>query len=447
MMRFLLSFGLLGFYVVSGFSQESLQQRIEMAHDFDTLYVTGPIKAEAIIVSKPLTLIGVNKPIINGLERGSVVTITADQVTLSGFEVTYSGKTIADEPAGIKIESNFVNITNNELHHVFFGIYVAGGKNITIANNYVHPGKDYALRAGHGITIWNCEESEVFGNTVEDARDGIFLNYTNRISIHDNHVFDCRYGLHSMFSNTVVFRNNYVHDNLLGCALMYSKDLVAVGNTIEWHRRGASSYAFLLKDIEEVEMFDNKIRSNSVGVYAEGVSQKINSKSVIKHNLIEGNDYAFAFHSSISILITDNIIRDNLKDINKLGGHISNTTLWNENGRGNVWSNYRGYDYDNNGIGDQTYIVKSTLDRIAEERNPGRIFLHTPAQRILEGIVDMFPVLQTKILIHDEFPVMTSPSDEERKTLPIFYSVMFFSTLLAVLAIYLLSSYTRRNWI
>lgn len=431
----------------NGFSQESLQERINQATANDTLVVAGVIKAEPIVISKPLTIIGKNKPVVDGLGKGSVVTITADHVRFSGFEIKNSGQNLVDESAGIKVESSFVTVSNNELHHVFFGIYIAGGKKIKISDNYVHPGKDYALRAGHAITIWNCAESEINGNRIENARDGIFLNYTENVLIYDNVVSDCRYGLHSMYSSTLIFKNNHVYENLLGCALMYSKNMIVTDNIIEWHRKGSSSYGFLLKDIEEVTMQSNIIRSNTIAVYAEGVSQKINSNSVIKSNTIEGNDCAFALHSTVSVTIKENRVADNLKDIEKLGEHISSTTHWSENGRGNQWANYRGYDADGDLLGDQPYIVKSGLDHLTDERNPLRIFLHTPAHRALENMIRLFPLLEEKVLLNDAYPVMQQQTEAEAKIQPLFISVMILSTILGLVLIRRFSVLTGRNWI
>ena len=429
-------------------AQQSLQKKINETKNGDTLYVSGLLFSEPIFITRPITLIGTNKPIIDGSGIGNVITIKSDYVTVSGFIIQNSGKNQVDEPSGIMAEGNYITLDHNEIKDVFFGITIQGGKKVFINNNYLHPGKDYGSRPGHVITIWNCAESEVKNNKIESGRDGIFLNYTANIDIENNVVTDCRYALHSMYSEKLVFANNYVYKNLLGCALMYSKNLVATGNRIEWQRTGSSPYGFLLKDIETLTMTGNYITANSIGIYAEGVSQKINSHSIIRNNVIEGNDVAFALHSTVNVDFIDNQVSDNLCDIQKMGQHISSETKWNENGSGNYWSNYRGYDDNNDGIGEQPFKVENILDKMTNPRNPLRVFMHTPAHRILESMMRMFPVLNGTTVMQDDFPKMkTSSFANEIDHTGLLVTTLVLSVSFSVLLFFLISKYAERHWL
>lgn len=430
------------------FAQHSLQKIIDQSENGDTIYVSGLLTAEPIVIKKPLTLIGINNPVIDGNGIGNVISIKSDHVAINGFIIQNSGKNQVDEPSGIKAEGNYISLHHNEIKNVFFGITILGGKKVFINDNYLHPGKIYGSRPGHVITIWNCAESEVKNNKIESGRDGIFLNYTANIDIENNIVTDCRYALHSMYSEKLVFADNYVYKNLLGCALMYSKNLVATGNRIEWQRTGSSPYGFLLKDIESLTMTGNHLTANSIGIYAEGVSQKINSHSVIRNNVIEGNDCAFALHSTVKVDFIDNQVSDNLTDILKMGQHISAETKWNENGSGNYWSNYRGYDENNDGIGEQPFKVENTLDKMTNPRNPLRVFMHTPAHRIIESMMRIFPVLNGGTVMQDDFPKMKIPSNNQQSEKSgIILSTLLLSAALTMTMVVMLSKYIQRNWL
>lgn len=388
-------------------AQSDLQLKINKANDFDTLYVTEGIYVGNIHIQKPLVLIGVNQPILDGQFIGTVVMIESHHVTLTGFKIINSGKDLIEESSGIKIKGHHITIKDNYILDVFFGIHVIGGKDISIINNMIIPGKEHADRIGHAISIWNCESSIISHNKIREGRDGIFLNYTANVTIEFNEVTDSRYALHSMYSNHLTFSNNYVYKNLLGCALMYSKNLIAKHNRIEWHREGSSPYGFLLKDIENVTMEENSITANGVGIYAEGVSQRLDSYTMIRKNIIRGNDFAFGLHSTVKMTVSENIIVDNLVEVQRLGHHLSASNQWSsEAGKGNLWSAYKGYDLDGNGVGDQPFIVKNMFEKMNDPRSPLRAFIHTPSHRILESVATSFPLLTSQNLLTDSFPMV-----------------------------------------
>lgn len=427
---------------------ESIQERINNAKPHDTIRIEKGIYKGFIIVSKPICLTGIGQPVIDGMQNGSVILIKSDSVVISGFKIINSGKGIMDESAGIKIEGNYIEIKNNEITNVFFGISVLGGSHVLIEKNYLHPGENYAERAGHVINIWNCTDSKIFNNTISSGRDGIFLTYNKNVVIRNNEVTKCRYALHSMYSEQMIFSQNKVYENLLGCALMYSKNLTAENNQITWQRKGSSPYGFLLKDIENLEMRENLIAANSIGIYAEGVSQKTGTSSIIENNQIEGNDCALAFHSTVKLLFFGNEITDNLSDIRKLGQHISSDIEWIKNGRGNFWSNYRGYDLNNDNIGELPFQVNSVKNFSGDPRNPFRMFLHTPSYEILESMTKMFPLLESGILMEDDFPVLSEKVNKTENVMTAeMLPVIFISTILSGGVFLFAAKFTERNWI
>ena len=75
----------------------TLQERIDAAAPNDTLRVEAGVHTGPIVISKPLTLIGEHGAEIRGNGRGKVVTIAADDVTLSGLRITGSGLQLSDE--------------------------------------------------------------------------------------------------------------------------------------------------------------------------------------------------------------------------------------------------------------------------------------------------------------------------------------------------------------
>jgi nitrous oxidase accessory protein len=157
--------------------------------------------------------------------------------------------------------------------------------------------------------------------------------------------------------------------NLLGAALMQSDKLVLSRNRIEQHRQGSAAYGILLKDIGDLIADDNVIVANRIGVYAEGVPTQPAHEAVMARNLIAGNEVGLALQSNAALTLTGNRIADNLTDVRPLGRQLSPAARWSRGGRGNSWSQYRGYDADRDGIGDVPYRVAATMDALVRRRS------------------------------------------------------------------------------
>jgi nitrous oxidase accessory protein len=83
----------------------SLQESIDQAAPGDTITVNGGTYHERIVIDKALSLVGVGSPVIDGDQQGDVVTITGENVTISGFEIRGSGIAVSKEPSAIRIEN------------------------------------------------------------------------------------------------------------------------------------------------------------------------------------------------------------------------------------------------------------------------------------------------------------------------------------------------------
>ncbi|MDP2390887.1 MAG: right-handed parallel beta-helix repeat-containing protein, partial [Acidobacteriota bacterium] len=296
-----------------------LQARIDAAPPGSTLIVPAAVYRGPIVVRGPLSLIGEPGATIDGGGRGSVVTISGSDVVFRGFTIRNSGRAVTEEAAGLKVTGNGHRIESNEVVDVYFGIHIGDGARVVIDGNRIRPGKHYGARPGHAINAWRLRDSRISGNWVADARDGIYLSFTERVTVTRNVVTDCRYGLHSMYSHDARFENNEVTRNLLGAALMMSDRLVLKGNRIRHHREGVAAYGILLKDIGDLVAEDNEITSNRIGIYAESVPSDPRREAVFSGNVIAGNEVGLALQSTARLTLTGNRIAENLSDVRALG--------------------------------------------------------------------------------------------------------------------------------
>jgi nitrous oxidase accessory protein len=360
-----------------------------------------------IAVKGPLTVVGEAGATIDGGGHGSVVTISGDHVVFRGFTLRNSGRDVTEEAAGIKITGTDHRIDGNVIEDVYFGIHIGDGARAIVEGNQIRPGKQYGARPGHGINAWNLRDSRIAGNHVADARDGIYLSFTERVEVTGNIVTDCRYGLHSMYSQEARFENNQVSENLLGAALMMSDRMVLKGNRIRQHRDGVAAYGVLLKDIGDLIAQDNEITSNRIGIYAESVPNGPQREAIFVSNVIAGNEVGLALQSTARLTLTDNRIAENLADVRALGRTLAPGMRWSRDGRGNSWGQYRGYDADGDGIGDVPHRVEDSVDALVRQNPLIQALLYTPAHLALEAAARMFPIFRQPPLLVDDRPLMT----------------------------------------
>jgi nitrous oxidase accessory protein len=387
---------------------DNLQARITAAPRGSTLTVPAGVYRGPLVVSGPLTLIGAPGAIIDGDGHGSVVTITGDHVVFRGFTVRNSGRDVTEEAAGLKVTGNDHRIEANEIVDVYFGIHIGDGARAIVEGNRIRPGKAYGARPGHAINAWNLRDSRFTANHIADARDGIYLSFTERVAVTRNVVSDCRYGLHSMYSQEARFEGNELTGNLLGAALMMSDRMVLSGNRIREHRDGVAAYGVLLKDIGDLIAEDNEITSNRIGIYAESVPNSPQREAVFSGNVIAGNEVGLALQSTARLTMTGNRIAENLADVRALGRTLGTGMRWSRDGRGNSWGQYRGYDADGDGVGDVPHRVEDAMDALVRRNPLIQGLLYTPAHLALESAARMFPLFRQPPLLVDDRPLMSS---------------------------------------
>jgi nitrous oxidase accessory protein len=383
-----------------------LQRSIDATPPGGTLVVEAGVYRGPIAITGPKTVLGRGRPVIDGGGTGTVVSIGGDGVVFAGFEVRNGGRTTSQEPAGIKVEGSRHTIEDNLVRDVYFGIHLSKGERDLVRGNRVEPGMGGGLRPGHGISVWSLDASRIEGNVIAAARDGIYLSFCDAIEVAGNEVSASRYGVHSMYSRRASVTGNHIHDNLLGVALMNSQELVMRGNTVERHREGATAYGVLLKDIDDLVLEENRILDNRVGLYADSTPIGPGREALVTENLIAGNGAALALQSNVRLVFTGNRVADNLVDVRAEGAGTSARNQWSRDGRGNFWSDYRGYDGDGDGVGDLPHRYQPVLDQLVRRNPAAQAFLLTPAQLALENAARLFPIVRPEPLLVDDHPLV-----------------------------------------
>nr|WP_235855836.1 nitrous oxide reductase family maturation protein NosD [Allomuricauda aequoris] len=325
----------------------TLKGTIARAQANDTLLVQkGTYREFEIIVDKPLVIKGIGYPIIDGGKKGEIFRIQSDNVTLDGLFIINVGVSYTKDNAAIRVvrSKNFL-IQNMVLEQLFFGIYLEKSSHGKVFHNRIIGEAVDEYNSGNGIQLWYSTDIEVRKNHVQGTRDGIYLEFSDRITITENVSMDnLRYGLHFMFSNHDVYTRNTFENNGAGVAVMFSKFITMKDNT--FHKNwGTAAYGMLLKEINDAEIVGNTFEENTIGINIEG-----SNRIQYTNNDFIGNGWA--------IRVIGACYTNSFKGNNFLYNSfdISYNSKLNDNVfEGNFWSSYTGYDLDRNGIGDVPY--------------------------------------------------------------------------------------------
>jgi nitrous oxidase accessory protein len=387
-----------------------------------TIHVPAGTYPGHLAIDKPLTLVADGDVTIAGDGKGNVIVIRADDVVIRGFHIQGTGIDLDHENAGISGQGKNLTIENNTLDDVLFGIYLLSSPGATVRGNTVG-GKTLDLgRRGDAIRLWNCPDVLIANNRVHDGRD-VIMWFSNRVRVLNNVVTGSRYGLHFMYSDGDLLEGNLLEDNSVGAYMMYSHNLTLRNNRF-LHNRGPSGYGIGLKSVDGIDAYDNVFNGNRVGLYIDDSPSRIDLHHTFRNNTFLVNDIAVAFLPNVRHnTFTGNNFIDNFEQVAVLGGGELHDDAFSENGRGNFWSDYRGYDLHGKGVGDIPYRAENLFENLMDREPKLRLFLFSPAQQAVQLAAQAFPVFRPKAKFVDEHPLMTpvgaaaeSPSDTARWT-------------------------------
>ncbi|SFB97974.1 nitrous oxidase accessory protein [Flagellimonas taeanensis] len=383
--------------VCTSCEHSSIKGTIERAEAHDTLLVQkGTYREYEILVDKPLYIKGIGYPIVDGEKKGEIFQVRSDHVTLDGLFIINVGVSYTKDNAAIRvIQSKDFLIQNMVLEQLFFGIYLEKSSHGKVYHNRIIGEAVDEYNSGNGIQLWYSSDIEVRKNHVQGTRDGIYLEFSDQITITGNTSMDnLRYGLHFMFSNHDVYTHNTFENNGAGVAVMFSKFITMKNNTFRknW---GTAAYGMLLKEINDAEISNNTFEENTIGINIEGSNRidytdndfigngwAIRVIGACYTNTFKGNNFLYnSFDISYNSKLNDNIFESN------------------------YWSSYTGYDLDRNGIGDVPYRPVKLFSYVVNRTPETIVLLRSLFMDIIDFSERVSPVF-TPDNLQDAQPLM-----------------------------------------
>lgn len=377
---------------------KTIKSAIATAKSGDSILVESGIYKEGnISIDKPLTLIGIELPVLDGQMKYEILSFRANHIVLKGFKIINSGQDEILNIGAVRLyDSDFSTIENNIFENNYFGIYIQRGFQCLIQNNKITSKRATSQEGtGDGIHAWVSEELWIKNNYIEGHKDGIYLEKVIKSYIFHNYSKkNLRYGLHFMFADENVYVNNTFDNNNAGVAVMYSNNIGMVGNKFinNW---GDASYGLLLKEISFSKIKNNRFQNNTAAIYLDGAT-----KIDFYKNDFENNGWGMKISSNCmeNRIINNNFI-NNVFDVSTTG------TMTMNDFKKNYWDKYEGYDLNRDKMGDVPFHPLS-LYAVLVEKNPSVMLLfRTFFVDLLDKTEKIIPSLTPENFV-DEEPLM-----------------------------------------
>ena len=320
----------------------SIQEAINNAKDGDTILVHSGVYYENVVVDKLVTLMGIGQPVVDAGEKGDAIRLTADGITLAGFNATtYGWGTTV-----IKVTSNNNSLLNNTCFNRGFdenlwdySIDLTNSSNNSLSNN------NYCT----GISLQNSNNNHISNNTCSNnRRGGIRIRYSNNNKLIGNALVESglfiwgdsvsNYTQEIDTSNTVngkpvyyrkdasggriaddagqvilvnctnvTVENQNINNASVGINIAFSHCITIRNNTCSYNRAGGIS----LMNSSNCSISDNICSNNNYVYGGEGIYLRYSSNNSISRNICSNNGAGISLWPSDTNTISNNTCSNN----------------------------------------------------------------------------------------------------------------------------------------
>ena len=396
------------------FASPVVAERI-VVHPGDGVLVSAVAKAEAgdeiilsagqyfgpLSINVPLRLSGEQGVVIDGAGEGSVITIDAADVTVTGLTLTGSGRSHDTIDAGVKLtkKATRARVIDNDIVGNLVGVDIHGARDALVKGNRIEGLRLARMNdRGNGVYVWNAPGSVVEDNEIRYGRDGIFSNTSRDNTYRGNLMRDLRFAIHYMYTNDSLIAGNVSIGNHLGFAMMYSDRIVARDN-ISINDR---DHGVMLNFTNKSDIFANLVTGGTekcVFVYNS-------HQNLLADNTFQGCDIGVHFTAgSERNTITANAFIGNRTQVKYVG---TRDVEWSHEGTGNYWSDHPAFDLDGDARADSIYRPNDVMDHILWSQPAAKLLLGAPAVQLVRWSQEQFPATQTGGVI-DSHPLVAAP--------------------------------------
>jgi parallel beta-helix repeat protein len=237
----------------------TIQEGVDAVEENGSVYVFSGLYAENIVISKPLSLIGITNEKITIFaltDNQPVILVNADNVLVKGLTIKGSGSA---------------------------GIYVTGAFSCIIKDNVLDENND-------GIYLINSDDNSIVGNEIRSCNHkAIVLWFSENNEVSENMILRNTYGICLEESSANIVLLNTLIGNEYGIRLFYSNDNIISSNIVKKNNQGISLMQSSSNNIIFNNLFDNDINVIDEGVNFWNSDEVTFSKNIIGGPFIGGN--------------------------------------------------------------------------------------------------------------------------------------------------------------
>lgn len=363
-----------------------------------------------VTIDRPLAILCEPGAVIDGGGRGSVLTVTAPEVTIRGCEIRGSGSSHEAIDSGVRLLEGATGalVEDNSLTGNLYGVDIHGARDAVVRNNRIAGRDDHRMNErGNAVYVWNAPGAKVIGNDIRRGRDGIFVNTSARNEFRDNRFRELRFAVHYMYAHDGVIAGNVSVGNDVGYAIMFSRGVRIEGNAS-------------IDDRDHGIMLNYANGGTVSGNLVRGTADRALFVYNAHKNRIEGNRFEA---SGTGVHFTAGSERNTMSGNAFLGNRTQVKYVgtkwvdWSAGGRGNYWSDHAAFDLDGDGLADAPYRPNDLIDRVLWTQPAARLLLGAPAVQLVRWAQRAFPATLPGGVI-DRHPLMHPTTPEAARIAP-----------------------------
>ena len=378
---------------------QPLQPLVDATEEGGTLILPPGTYAGPVVVDKPIVIDGRNEVTVDGGGKGTVFLLDTDGATLKNLHITNSGEYHNDIDAGVQIRGKFNVVKDNVIDNCLFGVDLQQSNNNIVRNNTISS-KPFDLgQRGDSVRLWYSFNNKVTDNKITGVRDMVVW-YSANNELSRNTGSDSRYSLHFMYSRYNLVEDNKYYNNAVGIFLMYSDGIIVRNNHIA-HAAGPTGVGIGFKETSDLTIENNEVLYCATGLYIDVSPYQPDTTNRFSGNLVAYNGIGIRFLNDwTGNIFKQNQFADNLTQIVVSGGKTANRNVW----EGNFWSDYEGFDLDQDGVGDKPYELYAYADRLWQDQLYAQFFKGSPVLEVLDFLERLAPFTEPDLLVRDDVP-------------------------------------------
>jgi len=280
------------------------------------------------------------------LDAGYVAVVNSTNITVRDLSLTGNGQGILFAFVNGSTIRNVV-ATNN-----YDGIWIADSEDCTVIANDVSHNEHYGMEltrstdckvignsankngyaqshSGYGIRLVDCHNNSIVGNTAEENYYAIVVQFSENCLISSNNASNnAGMGIWPKFCEKCRIIENFACKNgFYGIEPEDSNDCIISGNNLSSNGLFGMWLLGVIDTCNNLTVTNNHLERNKIGIGIKDSS----FNEVYHNNFIENEHHVTVKNSS--------------------------GNKWNTGSEGNYWSDYVGFDGDNDGVGETEYRI------------------------------------------------------------------------------------------